>query len=165
MNVVVKFVPSAFKHGISEENIRYAILNWIYNDIFENDSDKHLLIGFDKNANLLEILYNIIDEQNLKVFHAMECRNTFLSLLQKQEKIMPDLTDEEYDALDEYWTINTPKLSGNGKSGFFAKHTGQVVFIDNLCANWLRIKAAAKNTTPDVVIGELVRAEIARAVS
>ena len=79
---------------------------------------------------------------------------------------MPDLTDEEYDALDEYWTTHTPKLSGNGKSGFFAKleeqHTGHVVFIDSLSADWLRIKAAANNTTPEVVISELVRAEIAK---
>ena len=75
---------------------------------------------------------------------------------------MPDLTNEEYDALDEYWTKHTPKVSGNGKSGFFAKHTGQVVFIDSLSADWLRIKAAAKNTTTEAIIGQLVRAEIAR---
>ncbi len=41
---------------------------------------------------------------------------------------MRGLTDEEYDALDEYWTEHTPKLSGNGKSGFFAQHSGHVVF-------------------------------------
>ena len=74
---------------------------------------------------------------------------------------MPDLTDEEYDALDEYWTIHTPKLSGNGKSGFFAKHTGHVVFVDDLCANWLRIKATAGQTSPEAIIGELIRKEIA----
>ena len=73
---------------------------------------------------------------------------------------MPDLTDKEYDALDEYWTKHTPKVSGNGKSGFFAKHSGHVVFIDSFSADWLRIKAAANNTTPDVVISELIRAEI-----
>ena len=78
---------------------------------------------------------------------------------------MPDLTNEEYDALDEYWTINTPKVSGNGKSGFFAKHAGQVVFVDNLSADWLRIKAAANNTTTEAIIGQLVRAEISRAAS
>ena len=75
---------------------------------------------------------------------------------------MPDLTDEEYDALDEYWTVHTPKLSGNGKSGFFARHAGHVVFVDSLSADWLRIKAAAKNTTPEAIISELVKAEIAR---
>ena len=73
---------------------------------------------------------------------------------------MPDLTDEEYDALDEYWTANTPKLSGNGKSGFFAKNSGNVIFIDDLSANWLRIKADAEHTTPDVIIQKLVFKEI-----
>jgi hypothetical protein len=43
---------------------------------------KHLLIGFDRNANHLEILYNVIDEDTLRVFHAMKCRNIFLSLIQ-----------------------------------------------------------------------------------
>jgi len=73
---------------------------------------------------------------------------------------MPDLTDEEYDALDKYWTEHTPKLSGNGKSGFFAKHSGHVVFVDDLSADWLRIKAAAAHTTPEAIIGELVRREM-----
>jgi hypothetical protein len=61
---------------------------------------------------------------------------------------MPDMTDEEYDALDEYWT----------------KHTGHVIFIDDLSADWLRIKAASNNTTPEAIIGELVRKEIAASV-
>ena len=77
---------------------------------------------------------------------------------------MPDLTDEEYDALDEYYTKNPPKLSGNGKSGFFAKHAekgSSLIFIDDLSADWLRIKAAAANTTPEAIISELVRSAIA----
>ena len=81
MEVIVKCVPSAFKHGVTEASIRYAILNWKYDDIFEDEPEKHLLIGFDNNANLLEIMYNVIDGQNLKVFHAMKCRDAFLSLL------------------------------------------------------------------------------------
>ncbi|MCL2205982.1 MAG: hypothetical protein FWB82_05625 [Treponema sp.] len=76
---------------------------------------------------------------------------------------MPDMTDEEYDALDEYWTKNTPRLSGNGKSGFFAKNSGRVIFIDDLSADWLRIKAASCHTTPEAIVGELVRKEIAAA--
>ena len=74
---------------------------------------------------------------------------------------MPDLTDEEYDALDEYYTKNPPKLSGDGKSGFFAKRQGYVVFIDGLSADWLRVKAAAEHTTTEAIIGELVREKIA----
>ena len=83
MEVFVKCVPSAFKHGVTEANIRHAILNWEYDDVFEDDPDKHLLIGFDSNINLLEIMYNVIDEQNLKVFHAMPCRDAFLPLLNR----------------------------------------------------------------------------------
>ena len=80
---------------------------------------------------------------------------------------MSDLTDEEYDALDEYYTKNPPKLSGNGKSGFFAKHTEKgntLIFIDDLTANWLRAKAEAANTTPETVIRQLVNKEMAAAV-
>ena len=69
------------------------------------------------------------------------CPYSLLRLIMNQEKTMPDMADEEYDALDEYLTKNTPKLSGNGKSGFFAKNSGHVIFVDDLSANWLRIKA------------------------
>jgi hypothetical protein len=82
MEVIVKCVPSAFKHDVTEKNIRHAILNWIYDDVFEEEPEKHLLIGFDSNANLLEILYNVIDEKNLRVFHAMRCRDALLPLLE-----------------------------------------------------------------------------------
>ena len=44
------------------------------------------LIGFDNNANLLEIMYNVIDERSLKMFHAMKCRNAFLPLLKRKEQ-------------------------------------------------------------------------------
>ena len=61
-----------------------------------------------------------------------------------------DMTDEEYDALDEYYTKNPPKVSGDGKSGFFAKHAEKgstLVFIDDLSATWLRVKAASPPLT------------------
>ena len=81
---------------------------------------------------------------------------------------MPDMTDEEYDALDEHYTKNPPKLSGNGKSGFFAKHAEKgntLIFVDNLSADWLRIKATANNTTPEAIISELVRKEMLMAAA
>ena len=73
---------------------------------------------------------------------------------------MPDYTDEEYAALDEYYTKNLPRVSGDGKSGFFAKHKGHIIVVDDLSADWLRIKAAAEHTTPEAIIGALVRREI-----
>ena len=81
MDVIVEFNPSVSKHGITEDAIRYAIVNAIYDDVWDNDVDKHLLIGFDHNGNLLEIMYNVIDEQSINVFHAMKCRSIYYHLI------------------------------------------------------------------------------------
>jgi hypothetical protein len=52
----------------------------------EEDLDaRYLLIGFDRTANPIEVLYNVIDENTLRVFHAMKCRNMFLPLIKRKE--------------------------------------------------------------------------------
>jgi len=81
MHIIIEFSKSAFKHKISEADIHHAMLNPVYDDIQDSGDDKHLLIGFDRNMNLLEIVYNIIDEQTFKVFHAMECQKFYYKLL------------------------------------------------------------------------------------
>ena len=87
MDVDIRFSESAFKHGVTMADIRWAFDNVLYDEQFcegDKDSDigsKHLLIGFDRNANHLEILYNVIDENTLRVFHAMKCRNILLPLI------------------------------------------------------------------------------------
>ena len=82
MEIAVKYASSAFKHNITEANIRHTIQNWRYDDIVVDDPDKYLLIGFDSNANLLEIMYNVIDEQTIRVFHAMKCTSEHRELLE-----------------------------------------------------------------------------------
>jgi len=47
--------------------------------------DKHLLIGFDSNANLIEIIYDVIDDDTVLVFHAMKCRKAYITLLRLGE--------------------------------------------------------------------------------
>jgi hypothetical protein len=47
----------------------------------EDDEEKHLLLGFDTHANLLEIIYNVINGENINVFHAMKCRKAYYSLV------------------------------------------------------------------------------------
>jgi len=82
------YVPSALKHSISKENIRWVLLNHLADGIIEEDDEtKYLAIGFDKTGNLLEIMYNIIDEQKIKIFHAMKCRKQFYEKLELQEGI------------------------------------------------------------------------------
>ena len=82
MALNVEFVPSAFKHAVSEENIRWVLLNHLADGIIEEDDEtKYLVVGFDKNGNLLEVMYNYIDENKIKVFHAMNCRKQFYEKL------------------------------------------------------------------------------------
>ncbi|GAB6391397.1 MAG: hypothetical protein MdMp014T_0770 [Treponematales bacterium] len=81
---------------------------------------------------------------------------------------MARMTEEEAWALDEYYTSHTPKLSGDGKSGFFARRAAQggaLVLVDDLTATWLRVKAEAVHKTAAEIIGDLVRKEITAAAS
>ena len=78
----IEFSKSAFKHGIDEADIRRALADWIFEDQIDlaNHEDKHLLLGFDTKGRVLEVLYNIIDEHTINVFHAMKCRKVWRSL-------------------------------------------------------------------------------------
>ena len=88
MNVVIEFNPSAFKHDVTEADIRWAFDTVKYDGFFNEgkgqDKDKFLLIGFDRKGNPLEVLYNIIDDKTINVFHAMKCRNIFIHLLHNE---------------------------------------------------------------------------------
>ena len=81
MYTKIEFNPSAFKHGMSEADIRRAIERFIYEDPLEDYVNKYLLLGFDTKGTLLEIIYNHIDAVTINVFHAMPCRKNFYGLL------------------------------------------------------------------------------------
>ena len=74
---------------------------------------------------------------------------------------MKEMTDEEADALDEYYTKNPPKVDPS-KNGGFAKKTFRMVALDSLSEDYLFTKAIATNRTPTQIIGEMIRNEIAR---
>ncbi|MHC6202748.1 hypothetical protein ACYULU_06100 [Breznakiellaceae bacterium SP9] len=42
--------------------------------------NKYLLLGFDGNTNLLEIMYNRINADTINVFHAVPCRKIWRGL-------------------------------------------------------------------------------------
>jgi hypothetical protein len=77
MYINISFNPAAFKHGVTEDNIRWAIKTHICDVLVDGYENKYAIIGFDMNGNLIEILYNLIDEQSINVFHAMSCRDSF----------------------------------------------------------------------------------------
>jgi uncharacterized DUF497 family protein len=90
MDFAIEFNKAAFEHGVSREDIKMAFDNVEYDAFFEEDDpdakDKNLLIGFDRKANLIEVLYNVIDEDRVKVFHAMKCRSKFIPLLRDRRE-------------------------------------------------------------------------------
>jgi hypothetical protein len=81
MDDSIEFNQAAFKHGVTKDNIRWAVTHSRYEGPLENADNQHLLLGFDTNGNLLEILYNRIDAETVNIFHAMKCRSIYFSLL------------------------------------------------------------------------------------
>jgi len=77
----IEFNKSAFKHKMTDINIRYAMWHPLYEELLEAYTNKWLIIGYDTVGNLLEVVYNIIDDDSVEVFHAMPCRNKFLKQL------------------------------------------------------------------------------------
>ncbi|MDR3284077.1 MAG: hypothetical protein LBS97_02735 [Treponema sp.] len=73
---------------------------------------------------------------------------------------MADMTDEEYDALDELLTRTTPKLGPNG-TGFFSSKGFQMISVDEPTARYLNAKAIATRQTPSELVTAMVRKELA----
>jgi hypothetical protein len=71
---------------------------------------------------------------------------------------MRDMTDEEYDALDERLTKTVPTLGHTG-TGFFSRKGFQVVFLDEKTAQILNAKAIASQKTPSEIVASLIREE------
>ena len=76
---------------------------------------------------------------------------------------MPGMTDEEADALDEMVTKNPPKVSGDGKNGFFMKHKGNVIIVNDITATYLRARADAVHKTPSELVEEMVQERMSAA--
>ena len=74
-----------------------------------------------------------------------------------------DMTDEEYNALDEELTRTVPILGPNG-TGFLSQREMRFLGFTNLTVNYLLSKAAANNKSPAQIINELVYKELAATV-
>ena len=71
-----------------------------------------------------------------------------------------DMTDEEYDALDDELTRTTPKLGPNG-TGWLSQRELYHLGFSNLVVNYLMTKAKAVNKSPVQLVHELVSKELA----
>jgi len=77
---------------------------------------------------------------------------------------MAKMTDEEAQVFADMFAKNPPKVSGDGKSGFFMKNKGNIIILDDVSATWLRVTSESTHKTPSDIVGEMIREKIAVAV-
>ena len=87
MKPKVEFVPSAFRHGLTKEDIRWVLSNYLADGtVEEGDETTRVAVGFDRAVNmLLEVIYHELEDETALVFHAMECRKKWLVKLGLEE--------------------------------------------------------------------------------
>ena len=87
MEPKIEFVPSAFRHGFTEEDIRWVLSNYFVDGIVEEDDETtRIAVGFDHTVSiLLEVIYHELEDGTALVFHAMECRKKWLVKLGLEE--------------------------------------------------------------------------------
>jgi hypothetical protein len=83
MEPEIVFVPSAFKHGVTKEDIIQAYRTMIHDGLLERYGNKYGFIGFNRAGNPIEVFYNAIGEGAIKVFHAMGCRDGIIAQIEQ----------------------------------------------------------------------------------
>ncbi|MCL2388165.1 MAG: hypothetical protein FWC89_11560 [Defluviitaleaceae bacterium] len=81
--VNIEILPSATKHGQSRDDILCALERSIYDETLESDPNKTLSIGYDGNAKLLEVIFHVVTDEHIVVFHAMPCRKYYIERMMK----------------------------------------------------------------------------------
>lgn len=76
----MEILPSAGRHGVSDDNIRHATSNAIAAITTPDQPDFTMLIGPDRAARLLEVGLVEADDQDY-VIHAMPARPKYLKLI------------------------------------------------------------------------------------
>lgn len=76
----VEILPSARKHGISDDDVRHAVSNAVGAVRSPARPDFVMYVGPDQNANLLEVGV-IEDDGDEYVIHAMRARPQYLTVL------------------------------------------------------------------------------------
>jgi hypothetical protein len=79
------------------------------------------------------------------------------------EESVKEMTDEEADALDEYYTKNPPRVDPS-KNGGFAKKSFRMVALDRLSEDYLLTRSIATHKTPTEIISEMVREKLTASI-
>ena len=79
----ILILDSAYKHGITEESIYSCLFNVRGGKLLNDPPPKHLLAGFDRLGNAIELVTIEDEERNLLiVIHAMKLRRQNMYLLE-----------------------------------------------------------------------------------
>jgi len=76
---------------------------------------------------------------------------------------MADMTDEEYDTLDERWTKTTPNVNFS-RPGVFARQRALLDVLDKVSASYIMTRAEATGQPPAQIISKIVRQKIAAGI-
>ena len=79
------FKQSAFEHGVTEADIRWAFKTVESDELIQGFDNKYRLLGFNTKGNMIEVLYNLTNNRRVNVFHAFPCSDAFMKSLSKQE--------------------------------------------------------------------------------
>ena len=71
----ILYAQSVFKHGYNLKDIERAIETKICEGLLKAEDGIYVIVGFDTVANPIEIFYNYIDDETIKVFHVMALSN------------------------------------------------------------------------------------------
>jgi hypothetical protein len=78
------FRESAFGHGVTEADIRWAFNTVESDELIQGFDNKYRLLGFNTKGNRIEVLYNLINDHRVNVFHAFPCSDAFIKSLSKK---------------------------------------------------------------------------------
>jgi len=78
----VIILDSARKHGISDEDIIYALTHAIERIVIDGEKNKYLYLGFNIALNQLELITIEIVKEKVIVIHAMKARKSTIKWIQ-----------------------------------------------------------------------------------
>ena len=78
---------------------------------------------------------------------------------------MTEMTDEEADYWDEFFTKNPPRVDPNKKGGYFTRQRELLDVLDRTTADYIVNRAIQSQKLPAQIIGDMVREKIASSVA
>ena len=79
----------------------------------------------------------------------------------RSEEIMSEMTDEEAEYWDEFFTKNPPNVDPAKKGGYFTRQRELLDMLDRAAADYIVNRAIQVQKLPAQVISDMVREKIA----